>query len=633
MVQHQQQPHQQHHHQLQHQQHLHHHHQQQQQQQHQPHHHQQQQHAHLQSLSTALPPMGNWHDPLQNNPMNTQQQESKRERPYTCSHCGKGFIQSSNCKLHERTHTDCSGSSPKRFASTGNISTSNESETIVFLKRSIILGIIIQNKDLSKEKQYLLVFEAICHENCINLIHTERLEKFIKHYICLLKEQIVWMVPDPQSDYFLTQVEKAPPWECRVLASEFSDPEQFRKICRENIQKGVNGSLTQGFKQHVRAGGPRKRYTSSIFKISSSNQNDDEGKKKRKKEKKKKEKRKSRRREREKNKMVINTTYPFRHSMPISSGSSETSLTTYTVRNHMCNASNNTCITTAGNRIPNTCVNIGSDYHKHAARTCDERQRGACNEKQISCFKCKYCHMYITSQHFYQRHIHRHEQKYRKFWMASIMQSATSVINLDGLETRPTVHMATGTTQGRESTIHTSSQTEDAANQIHVASKDKTTLNTKSGNAVLTMPISYKYINGNLYLTYTKPLDSGKGIQVKTFMISCNSTTSNLKDGSNSKRIQDALVKYVQSMSTVSKDIHKAPVSNPQSFTPQVISHPSMKWVYLKRTINTKFLKKKQISCFECKYCKIYIADAQFCRRHIHRHEKKYKRFWMAASK
>ncbi|XP_072037844.1 uncharacterized protein [Amphiura filiformis] len=159
-------------------------------------------------------------------------------------HCGvwiedtkRQCMKSLTCRTHtHRQRREVEGRQ-KPFDELLKMSLSKESqkmsEAYISVKRTSILDLLRQNKDLSVEDLGPLVFQAICQEKSVDLNYTKRLDVHLRSKINRFMS-IFGLKPPGKPPYS---------WICKVLASEFESGEQYENFCRATDGSGIETSL------------------------------------------------------------------------------------------------------------------------------------------------------------------------------------------------------------------------------------------------------------------------------------------------------------------------------------------------------------------------------------------------------
>ncbi|XP_072037777.1 uncharacterized protein [Amphiura filiformis] len=129
---------------------------------------------------------------------------------------------------------DINGNHAENLEST---STSKQLHTHLHIGYFIVLDIVRQNLQLSAQDVAKLVFDKLCEEKSVSLTYTARLEDQIVTYISALRKELI------------NEDDSSIEWPCKVRVSEFVNPEQFQQICRKDMyrkpQKTILNDLTK----------------------------------------------------------------------------------------------------------------------------------------------------------------------------------------------------------------------------------------------------------------------------------------------------------------------------------------------------------------------------------------------------
>ncbi|XP_072037847.1 uncharacterized protein [Amphiura filiformis] len=127
------------------------------------------------------------------------------------------------------------------------ITDDSESSCYLYVKWASMLRIMKGNMMLSIPRLEVYYFRAICKDNSVDLIHTQRLKDQIIIFTSELRSKFSNTLNASSKFPFLERLHEveSPLWACKVLASEFSTPVQFHHFCQENKQHGPLPNLTE----------------------------------------------------------------------------------------------------------------------------------------------------------------------------------------------------------------------------------------------------------------------------------------------------------------------------------------------------------------------------------------------------
>ncbi len=85
------------------------------------------------------------------------------------------------------------------------------------------------------------LFKLICEESSLDLVLTSRLKDQIVGFSSKLFTKLGKKELDERIKFCtgLTK-DKGPSWACKVLPDEFASEEQYRRVCRENENRGLH---------------------------------------------------------------------------------------------------------------------------------------------------------------------------------------------------------------------------------------------------------------------------------------------------------------------------------------------------------------------------------------------------------
>ncbi|XP_072037857.1 uncharacterized protein [Amphiura filiformis] len=339
--------------------------------------------------------------------------------------------------------------------------------TFLYINWSSVIAIIKRNGWQLSPRQYeLLILKVIHEEKSVDLILTPRLKYQILTFSTKLRSNYQ-KCPRVAKNQFCRQLKRSRPWACQVFASEFTSQEQYLKICEENKQHRPHPKWTEfenpsDFKVPLK-GVPLKDVGVTARDRKSSGLSSYETMKSEKRKKKMKHKKK-------KWIQCDECEWKFRKPVQLLLHSKwHLHVCCYCGLSYNNKYSRISHMKNKHQYISNQCMCQGK-WVKYRHRKMEEHVCSWCNKrystkaeakthypcvlrlsankrmccmcykgfpsvpslirhtkyfhskswKFMSSLQCKYCERYMADVQQLRRHIHRHEKKYKRFWMARV---------------------------------------------------------------------------------------------------------------------------------------------------------------------------------------------------------------------
>ena len=92
-----------------------------------------------------------------------------------------------------------------------------------------------------------LLYEALAEANTVKLRYTPRLKNQVGSFVQKLWQCVSKKMKTSQfsRQQCVKQMEKSPPWACKVLESEFYGRNQFEMVCKKNVERGPHLKWTE----------------------------------------------------------------------------------------------------------------------------------------------------------------------------------------------------------------------------------------------------------------------------------------------------------------------------------------------------------------------------------------------------